>query len=112
LFDLSLPKILILVVLALIVFGPHELPKMASRAGQALRELRRIADGAKADVRAGLGPEFADFDLADLNPRRFAQKHLFSPPDGLAKPGTDNGTMAAAPGPRPAEETAFDPEAT
>ena len=77
-FDLSLPKLLILAVLALIVFGPNELPKMAAKAGGALRELRKIADGAKSDLREGLGPEFADFDLDDLNPRRFVQKHLLS----------------------------------
>jgi sec-independent protein translocase protein TatB len=34
-------------VLALVVFGPHELPKIAAQAGRALRDLRRIADGAK-----------------------------------------------------------------
>jgi sec-independent protein translocase protein TatB len=77
-FDLSLPKLLILAVLALVVFGPKELPKMAAQAGRALRELRRIADGAKADLREGLGPEFSEFDLDDLNPRRFVQKHLLS----------------------------------
>jgi sec-independent protein translocase protein TatB len=75
-FDLSLTKLLVLVVIALIVFGPHELPKIASQAGRALRDLRRIAEGAKADLREGLGPEFQDFDFEDLNPRRFVQKHL------------------------------------
>jgi sec-independent protein translocase protein TatB len=76
-FDLNLPKLLFLAVIALVVFGPHELPKMASKAGKALRELRRIAEGAKADLREGLGPEFADFEIEDLNPKRFVQKHLF-----------------------------------
>jgi len=47
-FDLSLPKLLILAVLALVVFGPHELPKIAAQAGRALRDLRRIAERASA----------------------------------------------------------------
>ena len=81
-FDLSLTKLLALAVLALIIFGPHELPKIASQAGRALRDLRRIAEGAKADLRDGLGPEFQDFDFEDLNPRRFVQKHLL---DDLAE---------------------------
>jgi sec-independent protein translocase protein TatB len=75
-FDLSLTKLLVLAVIALVVFGPHELPKIASQAGRALRDLRRIAEGAKADLREGLGPEFDEFDFQDLNPRRFVQKHL------------------------------------
>ena len=75
-FDLSLTKLLVLAVIALLVFGPHELPKIARQAGRALRDLRQIAEGAKADLREGLGPEFQDFDFDDLNPRRFVQKHL------------------------------------
>ena len=76
-FDLSLTKILVLAVIALIVFGPNELPKVASQAGRMLRDLRRIAEGAKSDLREGLGPEFQDFDFEDLNPKTFVRKHLF-----------------------------------
>ena len=45
--DLSFLKLLVLGVIALIVFGPDQLPKYAAQAGRALRELRRMADGAK-----------------------------------------------------------------
>jgi Sec-independent protein translocase protein TatA len=74
-FDLSLPKLLILAVIALAVFGPNELPKFAAQAGRAARDLRRIAEGAKTDLREGLGPEFSDFDLDldDLNPTGLAK---------------------------------------
>ena len=84
-FDLSLTKLLVLAVIALVVFGPHELPKIAQQAGRALRDLRRIAEGAKADLREGLGPEFQDFDFEDLNPRRFVQKHLLDDVTDLAE---------------------------
>jgi sec-independent protein translocase protein TatB len=94
-FDLSVTKILVLAVIALVVFGPNELPKVAAKAGQALRDLRRIADGAKADLKEGLGPEFADFDLDDLNPKRFVQKHLM---DGLEEPVAAAATVKAANG--------------
>ena len=113
-FDLSIPKLLVLAVIALIVFGPHELPKIASQAGRALRDLRRIAEGAKNDLREGLGPEFADFEFEDLHPKRFVQKHLLDDINGDSDPMTDrkaapsqaarqaraNGT-ALAPGERP-----------
>jgi sec-independent protein translocase protein TatB len=112
-FDLSLPKLLILAVIALVVFGPNELPKMAAKAGGALRELRKIAEGAKSDLREGLGPEFDDFDLEDLNPRRFVQKHLLSeqtPADGTSRDVSDRphaGVSLAA-----GEEPPYDAEAT
>jgi sec-independent protein translocase protein TatB len=95
-FDLSLTKLLVLAVLALVVFGPKELPKIAAQAGRALRELRQIAEGAKADLREGLGPEFSDFDIDDLNPRRFVQKHLFSDPNDSDSDGTDIRSTASS----------------
>jgi sec-independent protein translocase protein TatB len=94
-FDLSLTKLLVLAVIALVVFGPNELPKIAAQAGRALRDLRRIAEGAKSDLREGLGPEFQDFDFDDLNPRRFVQKHLLEDSDTAPVAGaTVNGTGA------------------
>jgi sec-independent protein translocase protein TatB len=117
LFDLNLPKLLVLAVIALVIFGPHELPKIASQAGKALRDLRRIAEGAKNDLREGLGPEFSDFDLEDLNPKRFVQKHLFDDLNGdsatagataqPSRPAASNG-LRLAPGERPP----FDADAT
>ena len=115
-FDLSLWKILVLAVIALVIFGPHELPKMAAKAGKALRELRQIAEGAKNDLREGLGPEFADFEIEDLNPRHFVQKHLLSDMD-LNGSGTAAATATAtaghaSPALLPGEEPPFDLEAT
>jgi sec-independent protein translocase protein TatB len=116
-FDLSIPKLLVLAVIALVIFGPHELPKIASQAGRALRDLRKIAEGAKNDLREGLGPEFADFEIDDLNPKRFMQKHLFDDVNGDNDPGNAsaathaqpraNGTLLA-----PGERPPFDPDAT
>lgn len=75
-FDLSMTKIVVLAVIALVVFGPEQLPRIAAQAGRALRDLRRLANKARADLTEGLGPEFADFDINDLNPKAFVRKHL------------------------------------
>ena len=55
-FDLPILKLLILAVIALVIFGPDELPKIASRAGRALRDLRKIADSAKTTCWKGWDP--------------------------------------------------------
>jgi sec-independent protein translocase protein TatB len=118
LFDLSIWKLLVLAVIALVIFGPNELPKIASQAGRALRDLRKIAEGAKNDLREGLGPEFADFELEDLHPKRFVQKHLLDDLNGdsVAASQADaqapqssraNGTLLV-----PGERPPFDPDAT
>ena len=124
-FDLSISKILILGVLALIIFGPDQLPKIAGQAGRALRDLRRIAESAKADLQEGLGPEFRDFDITDLHPKNFVRKHLWDEfdgtsngatttlPDGTREPGIaavrgSDGASLLAPG----ESPPYDSEAT
>jgi sec-independent protein translocase protein TatB len=114
-FDLSVSKLLILAVIALVIFGPNELPKMASHVGRALRDLRRVAEGAKNDLREGLGPEFADFEIEDLNPKRFVQKHFLDDLNGDAvptasstpQPARTNGVRLA-----PGERPPFDSDAT
>jgi sec-independent protein translocase protein TatB len=118
-FDLSIPKLLVLAVIALVIFGPNELPRIARQAGKALRDLRRIAEGAKDDLREGLGPEFADFEIEDLNPKRFMQKHLFDDLNGDAGASSPAAATAGAAGPRPngallapGERPPFDPDAT
>ena len=114
-FDLSLPKLLVFAVVALVIFGPHDLPKIASQAGRALRDLRRIAEGAKNDLREGLGPEFADFDIEDLNPKRFVQKHLFDDLNGdTAAKAADSPRQARSNGAllAPGERPPFDIDAT
>lgn len=95
-FDLDLPKLIVLGVIALIVFGPQRLPEMAAQAGRALRELRRMAEGAKSELQQNLGPEFSQFDLNDINPRHFVRKHLLDDvgdePVGLNSLGDTNGS--------------------
>ncbi|MBO0817109.1 MAG: Sec-independent protein translocase subunit TatB [Actinobacteria bacterium] len=112
-FDLSLTKLMVLAIIAVVIFGPDQLPKVAAQAGRALRELRRMADGARRDLAEGLGPEFQDFDIADLHPRTFVRKHLldeYEQPDPVV-PDPDlqtQATTALAPG----ETPPYDSEAT
>jgi sec-independent protein translocase protein TatB len=113
-FDLSIGKLLVLAVIAVVIFGPDQLPKIASQAGRALRDLRRLAEGARADLREGLGPEFAEFDITDLNPKNFVRKQLFEANDGDDAPGREAAEMAngASPGLPPGERPPYDAEAT
>jgi sec-independent protein translocase protein TatB len=109
-FDVGLGEAALLVVLALIIFGPDQLPKVAAQAGRALRQLRSMANSAKEDLRQGLGPEYSDFDIADLNPRRFVRRHLLEDmeDDFRSTPSEPEEEPLLPYGERPP----FDPEAT
>jgi sec-independent protein translocase protein TatB len=90
--DLNFTKLLVLGVIALIVFGPERLPALAAQAGRVLRQVRRMAEGAKAELQENLGPEFSNFDIEDLNPRHFVRKHLV---DEITGDGVLLGTVAS-----------------
>jgi sec-independent protein translocase protein TatB len=119
-FDLSPLKIVVLAVLGLVIFGPDQLPKLAAQAGRALRDLRRMADSARADLTENLGQEFRDFDFNDLNPRAFVRKHLLDElndgnPDQFGGPAdtrVPEPAGMAEPALRPDEVPPYDLEAT
>ena len=50
------PEILVILVVALIVLGPHRLPEAARQVGRAVAELRRMSSGMQAELRDVLNP--------------------------------------------------------
>jgi sec-independent protein translocase protein TatB len=109
-FDLSMWKLMVLGVIALIVFGPDRLPQLARDAGRTLRQLREMAQTARTELKAELGDTVGEFDFSDLNPRTFVRKHLLDDLDSdLASPGratagaTTAGTTTPRGGPVPTE---------
>jgi len=115
-------KIIVLAIIALVVFGPNELPKMAAQAGRALRDVRRLAENARADLQQHLPDELQDFDVADLNPKHFVRKHLLDEVSGFGATGTGSAaadgtaglaaTATAEPALLPGEHPPYDDEAT
>lgn len=65
-----------LAVLALLILGPDKLPKFAADAGRFIRQVRRMAASAQAEVRESLGPEFREMSLTELDPRTFVARHV------------------------------------
>jgi sec-independent protein translocase protein TatB len=102
-------ELLVLAVIGLVIFGPDRLPKAAADAARALRELRKLARGAAADLKAELGPEMADLDLASLHPRRLVASVL-DDDDDAAKPVSR--PQALTPAVAPGESPPYDADAT
>ena len=75
-FDIGPLKLVALVVIAVVIFGPDKLPKLISEAMGFIRKVREFSDAAKEDIRKELGPEFKDFEFEDLNPKTFVRKQL------------------------------------
>lgn len=50
--NIGLPSMILIIVLALIVFGPKKLPEIGKAAGQTLKEFKKSADGVITDNEA------------------------------------------------------------
>ena len=92
-FDIGPLELIALAVIAMLVLGPDKLPRYAADAARVLRQVRRMANDAKAEMSRELGPELQDISMADLNPRTLVRKHLIEPLelddlDGLGRPGS------------------------
>lgn len=109
-FDVGLPELMVLALVAIFVFGPDKLPEVARQAGKMLRQARQFATNARKQVSDELGPEYANLDVRDLNPRTLVQKHILSDLED-----DDDDAEPARPGHRPLEDdepAPFDVEAT
>jgi sec-independent protein translocase protein TatB len=69
-------EFVVLIVLAAIVLGPERLPQYAQQLGRLVRELRRMAQGATAQVREEMGPDFEDIDWKKLDPRQYDPRKI------------------------------------
>ena len=103
-------EFLMIGVVALVVFGPDRLPEFARQAGRMVRQVRTLSRQARDDLRAELGPEYADFELTDLDPRRAIRKHILEAWDD--DDDDDSGRQAEHPPLRAGEIPPYDTDAT
>jgi sec-independent protein translocase protein TatB len=80
-FGVGLSELAVIAFIAVLVAGPERLPDLAKQAGQLLRQLRNLANSARDELRTELGPEFADLELRDLDPRTIVRKHIIEAMD-------------------------------
>ena len=75
-FGVGLPEFAVLAFVAVLVFGPDKLPELARQAGVMVKKVRTLANSARDELRAELGPEYADLELRDLDPRTIVRRHI------------------------------------
>jgi sec-independent protein translocase protein TatB len=75
-FGVGLPELAVIAFVAVLVFGPDRLPEFARQAGRMARQLRQFAHQARDELREELGPDYADLNLRDLDPRTIVRKHI------------------------------------
>ena len=81
-FNLGAPELIILLIIAILVFGPDKLPEMGANLGRSIREFRKMSN----DMTGGLTSEFQDLtkEMKDL------QKELTDDVQGVTKDLNDS----------------------
>lgn len=116
-FGIGIAEFMVILVVALLVFGPDRLPEFAKQAGRLVRQVRHFSQQARDDIRSELGPEYSEFELTDLDPRRALRKHIqeaWEEDDAAPRPGrsSDKEPATAPPPLAVGELPPYDPDAT
>lgn len=69
-------ELIILAILAVAILGPERLPEYASQLARLVRELRRMATGAREQLREEVGPEIDEVDWRKLDPRQYDPRRI------------------------------------
>ncbi|MEW9053928.1 MAG: twin-arginine translocase TatA/TatE family subunit [Neobacillus sp.] len=49
--NIGVPGLILILVLALIIFGPNKLPEIGRAVGKSIREFKRATDGIASDIK-------------------------------------------------------------
>lgn len=85
-FGIDTWEFVILVVLAAFLIGPERLPQYVAKLRGWVKQAREYADGAKSQLKDEMGPEFADvnwrqYDPRQYDPRKIVRQALFDEED-------------------------------
>lgn len=69
-------EFVVLAILAVVILGPEKLPEYAKKLANLVKELRRMANGAREQLREEVGDEVADMDWSKLDPRQYDPRRI------------------------------------
>lgn len=75
-FGVGPAELILIVFVAVLVVGPEKVPELARQAGRFLHRAKLMATATRDELRTELGPEFADLELRDLDPREMVRKQV------------------------------------
>ena len=75
-FGISGSEFFVLLIVLVVVIGPQRLPEYTRKLTQMVRQLRVYLENAKAQIAQEVGPELADLNLQDLNPRNYDPRKI------------------------------------
>ncbi|MGA7203909.1 MAG: twin-arginine translocase TatA/TatE family subunit [Specibacter sp.] len=75
-FGINTPELVLIVVVALLVIGPTRLPGYVDKLKNLIREVRKMASGARETIRDEAGVDIDDIDWKKLDPRQYDPRRI------------------------------------
>ncbi|GAA5229851.1 twin-arginine translocase TatA/TatE family subunit [Arthrobacter cryoconiti] len=75
-FGINTPELIVIVIVAVLVIGPKRLPGYVEKLKNLIREVRRMASGARETIKEEAGLDLDDIDWKKLDPRQYDPRRI------------------------------------
>ncbi|WP_207345521.1 twin-arginine translocase TatA/TatE family subunit [Arthrobacter sp. E3] len=75
-FGINTPELVLIIIVAVLVIGPSRLPGYLEKLKNLIREVRKMASGARETIREEAGVDIDDIDWKKLDPRQYDPRRI------------------------------------
>ncbi|QCB96861.1 Sec-independent protein translocase TatB [Arthrobacter sp. PAMC25564] len=75
-FGINGPEFLLLLIIGLLVIGPSRLPEYTQKLANIVKEVRRMAAGAREQIKEEVGIDIDDVDWKKYDPRQYDPRRI------------------------------------
>ena len=75
-FGINGPEFLLLLLIGILVIGPQRLPEYTQKLANLVREVRRMASGAREQIKEEVGIDIDDVDWKKYDPRQYDPRRI------------------------------------
>jgi sec-independent protein translocase protein TatB len=75
-FGINGPEFFLLLIIGVLVIGPQRLPEYTQKLANLVKEVRRMASGAREQIKEEVGIEILDFDWKKYDTRQYDHRRI------------------------------------
>ena len=75
-FGINTPELVLIAIVAVLVIGPARLPGYVEKLKNLIREVRKMASGARETIKEEAGVDLNDIDWKKLDPRQYDPRRI------------------------------------
>lgn len=75
-FGINGPEFILLLIIGVLVIGPQRLPEYTQKLANLVKELRRMASGAREQIKEEVGIDIDDVDWKKYDPRQYDPRRI------------------------------------